>query len=156
MEQVLERMHDSAKDQTAFGMYEPVSDRCFLMTLKPGAMAKAVGIEQHAALQELDVVVLSDLIIDKLLGLGHDKCDNEGLVSYYSDPDEAMDAAVKEAADSSSDKSPLLFLMNHTRVEQVKNIADEHLDMPHKSTYFYPKVLTGLLINKIVVEEKIG
>lgn len=156
MEQVLERMHDRAQGQTAFGMYEPASDRCFLMTLKSGAMAKAVGIEQHAALQELDVVVLSDLIIEKLLGLCHDKCDNEGLVSFYSDLDEAMDVAVKEAADSSANKSPLLFLMNHTRVDQVKNIADENLVMPHKSTYFYPKILTGLLINKIVAEEKIG
>ncbi len=156
MEQVLERMQDRAQDQTAFGMYEPESDRCFLMTLKPGAMAKTVGVDQHAALQELDVVVLSDLIIEQLLGLGHDKCENEGLVSYFSDPDEAMDAAVKEAADSSSAKSPILFLMNHTKVEQVKNIADENLVMPHKSTYFYPKILTGLLINKIVAEEKIG
>ena len=156
MEQVLERMHDRAQDQTALGMYEPDADRCFLMTLKPGAMEKVVGIEQHAALQELDVVVLSDLIIEKLLGLCHDKCDNEGLVSYFSDPDEAMDVAVKESADSSSGKSPLLFLMNHTKVEQVKNIADENLVMPHKSTYFYPKILTGLLINKIVAEEKIG
>ncbi len=156
MEQVLERMLDRSQDQTAFGMYEPVSDRCFLMTLKSGAMAKAVGIDQHAALQELDVVVLSDLIIEKLLCLCHDKCDNEGLVSYYSDPDEAMDAAVKEAADSSAGRSPLLFLMNHTKVDQVKNIADENLVMPHKSTYFYPKILTGLLINKIIGEEKIG
>jgi uncharacterized protein (DUF1015 family) len=136
-------------------MYEADADRCFFMILKAGAMAKAVGTEQHAALQELDVVVLSDLVIEKLLGLCHDKCDNEGLVSFFSDPDEAMDAAVKEAADGSAEKSPLLFLMNNTRVEQVKKVADKNLVMPHKSTYFYPKILTGLLINKIVAKEKI-
>jgi uncharacterized protein (DUF1015 family) len=39
--------------------------------------------------------------------------------------------------------------MNNTRVEQVKKVADAQLIMPHKSTYFYPKILTGLVINKL-------
>jgi len=43
----------------------------------------------------------------------------------------------------------LLFIMNNTRVDQVKRVADNKLIMPHKSTYFYPKILTGLLINKL-------
>ena len=155
VEQVLERMDDKLENQTMFGMYEADTDRCFLLTLKDGVMAKELGDALPDALQELDVVVLSDLILDRLLGLGHDKCDHEGLVSYYSDPDEALDASVKEAVENSSGKSPLLFLMNHTPVAQVKKIADEELIMPHKSTYFYPKILTGLLINKIIAEESI-
>ncbi|MCB2182125.1 MAG: DUF1015 domain-containing protein [Desulfobulbaceae bacterium] len=152
IEQALERMEERGTEETVFGMYEPSSDRCFLLTLKPNIMSKTLGPDIPDALQELDVVVLSDLIIDRLLGLGHDKCDNEGLVSYYSDPDEALDAAVKDVAGDGG-KSPILFLMNHTPVAQVKRIADENLIMPHKSTYFYPKILTGLLINKIVADE---
>jgi uncharacterized protein (DUF1015 family) len=46
--------------------------------------------------------------------------------------------------------------MNPTLVSQVKRVADEGLVMPHKSTYFYPKLLTGLLLNKIVPEEKVS
>jgi len=40
-------------------------------------------------------------------------------------------------------------------VDQVTTVADSGEIMPHKSTYFYPKILTGLLINKLVADEKI-
>jgi uncharacterized protein (DUF1015 family) len=50
---------------------------------------------------------------------------------------------------------PLLFVMNPTRVEQVKNVADQGLIMPHKSTYFYPKAMTGLLFNQLKENEVI-
>ncbi|MDD5760376.1 MAG: hypothetical protein PHI06_15020, partial [Desulfobulbaceae bacterium] len=52
--------------------------------------------------------------------------------------------------------TPVLFLMNPTLVSQVQRVADEGLVMPHKSTYFYPKVLTGLLLNPLVAAEKVG
>ena len=45
--------------------------------------------------------------------------------------------------------TPLLFLLNPTKVEQVLRVADSGEIMPHKSTFFYPKILTGLLIRKL-------
>jgi uncharacterized protein (DUF1015 family) len=45
--------------------------------------------------------------------------------------------------------------MNPTRVGQVRDVADRNLIMPHKSTYFYPKIMTGLLFNQLVDGEKI-
>ncbi|MBU1985909.1 MAG: DUF1015 family protein, partial [Proteobacteria bacterium] len=55
-----------------------------------------------------------------------------------------------------SDKfTPLLFVMNPTRVGQVRDVADHDLIMPHKSTYFYPKIMTGLLFNQLVDGEEI-
>ena len=51
--------------------------------------------------------------------------------------------------------TPLLFVMNPTRVKQVKKVADEGLIMPHKSTYFYPKVMTGLLFNQLIDGEEV-
>ncbi len=155
IEQTLERMEEGRGGQILFGMYEPIADRSFLLKLQVDVMEKIFGVDMPAVLRELDVVVLSDLLIERVLGLGHEKCDNEGLISYYSDLDEALDAAVKEAVDPSCLMSPVLFLMNNTTVEQVKQIADENLIMPHKSTYFYPKILTGLLVNKIVADEKV-
>ena len=83
------------------------------------------------------------------MGLCHAQCDDEDLIYYYADPDEALDQAVKESM-ARDDVSPVLFLMNNTPVKQVKDVADQILFMPHKSTYFYPKVLTGLLLNKLV------
>ena len=143
--EVLSRMAENRENRTMLGFYHPREDRCFLLTMKENGMDEIVG-NMPAALKELDVVVLSDLVLESLLGLNHEQCEKDELVRYYSDPDAALDVAVKESADS--EQEPVIFLMNNTPVEQVKKIADQNLIMPHKSTYFYPKILTGLLINK--------
>ena len=49
----------------------------------------------------------------------------------------------------------MTFMLNPTRVDQVKEVAKNSLMMPRKSTYFYPKVLTGLVFNKIDPHETI-
>ena len=143
--EVLSRMADNREGRTMLGLYHPREDRCFILTLKEDGMAE-IGGDMSAALKELDVVVLSDLVLENLLGLKHKQCEKDDLIRYYSDPDIALDVAVKETV--VSDREPILFLMNNTPVAQVKKIADQNLIMPHKSTYFYPKILTGLLINK--------
>jgi len=152
--EVLNRMDENAGQATMFGLYHPREDRCFLLTLRDGVMDREFSGKQPASLRELDVVVLSDLILERILSLSHERCEKEGLVEYHSDPDDALDASVKES-ENADDRTPVLFLMNSTRVAQVKRVADEGLVMPHKSTYFYPKALTGLLLNKIVPEERV-
>ncbi|NOX26491.1 MAG: DUF1015 domain-containing protein [Deltaproteobacteria bacterium] len=154
LEQVLARM-DENKSETMLGFYHPAADRCFLLTLKPGVMAETCSGKHPAALRDLDVVVLSELLLECVLGLTHEICERDNLIAYYPDPDEALDAAVKGVEDAEND-SPVLFLMNPTLVSQVRRIADEGLVMPHKSTYFYPKLLTGLLINQIHADEKVA
>nr|MBF0220981.1 DUF1015 domain-containing protein [Desulfobulbaceae bacterium] len=146
--EVLGRMEEHASS-TMFGFYHTASDRCFLLSLKDGVMEQTCSAKHPKSLQELDVVVLSELVLECSLDLSKDLCEKDGLINYFADPDEALDAAVKETAVDDG-CSPVLFLMNSTLVEQVRRIADEGLVMPHKSTYFYPKVLTGLVINKLV------
>jgi uncharacterized protein (DUF1015 family) len=140
------------KTSTTFGVYHPGEDRCFLLKMKPEAIREIAHKEE--CLRELDVVILSDLIIEKYFDLDHLRCEQENLVRYFSDPDEALDTAVKNCT-AQEDMMPLLFVMNPTRVAQVKNVADHNLIMPHKSTYFYPKVMTGLLFNQLVDGEVI-
>ena len=152
--EVLAKMEENSRNETMFGLYHPGEDRCFLLTLEEGVMDREFEGQQPESLRELDVVVLSDLILERVLKLDHDLCEKENLVDYFPDPDEAIDVAVKEG-ESATEHTPLVFLMNPTKVGQVKRVADEELVMPHKSTYFYPKLLTGLLLNKIVPEEKV-
>ena len=140
------------KSSSTFGVFHPAEDRCFLLSLKQEA--RDVLAVRPEALRDLDVVVLSDIIMDKALGLDHHRCEQENLVAYYSDPDEALDVAVKESL-SNEKFTPLLFVMNPTRVKQVREVADSNLIMPHKSTYFYPKIMTGLLFNQLVDGEEI-
>ena len=150
-----EKLVEDTTDQTMFGLYHALEDRCFLLTLKAEAQQSKALNARHPALRDLDVVVLSDLVVEDILGLEYERCEHENLVRYFADPDEALDVAVKESFEVEN-FLPLLFLMNNTQVLQVKRVADEHLIMPHKSTYFYPKILTGLLLNRLDPEESIG
>jgi uncharacterized protein (DUF1015 family) len=157
--EVLARMEEKIlskqEDSTMFGLYHACEDRCFLLSLKKKASAIEELSHRPAALRDLDVVVLSDLVVEKILGLQYERIEQDNLVRYFADPDEALDVAVKESVDC-SDSLQLLFLMNNTKVSQVKRVADESLIMPHKATYFYPKILTGLLLNKLIADEKVG
>lgn len=153
LSEVLGRMDEQRGAANVFGFYHPGEDRCFLLTMKEGAMEAAGFGEMAAPLRELDVVALSELILGKYLELDHDKCANENLIDYFSDPDDALDRAVKESAEPGA--TSMIFLMNNTEVGQVKNVSDAELVMPHKSTYFYPKLLTGLVLNQMVEDEQV-
>ena len=155
--EVLSRMDEEEQKTdeasvTTFGVYHPGEDRCFLLFTKKDAYQLLK--EKPVQLQNLDVVVLSDVIIKGALELDHHRCEEENLIHYYSDPDEAMDEAVKKC-NATAESTPLLFVMNPTLVKQVKEVADEELIMPHKSTYFYPKIMTGLLFNQQIAGEEV-
>lgn len=157
LSEVLSRMDEDEQNadsnmSTTFGVYHPGEDRCFLLVMKEEA--KQLLKDKPEQLQELDVVILSDVIIHGALELDHQQCEDGNLVHYFSDPDEAMDVAVKECNDTDT-LTPLLFVMNPTRVKQVQQVADKKLIMPHKSTYFYPKIMTGLLFNQQVSGEDV-
>ncbi len=145
-------MESGTAGPAMFGLYHTLEDRCLVLTLKNGVMEKTFGESIPSVLQALDVVVLSDLLFERILGLDHERCEKENLISYFADQAEAFKASHDES--SGNGKVPhLLFLMNHTPVSQVKEVADQGLTMPHKSTFFYPKILTGLLINGIDPDE---
>ncbi len=152
---LLERMDECAGqgDAVCLGMYHPGEDRAFLLTVRPEALQSKVIQAHNSVLRNLDVVILSDLLLHGAFALDHEQCVRDGLVSYFSDVDAALDAAVKNAvADAGS--TPLLFFLNPTKVSQVTDVADQGEIMPHKSTFFYPKILTGLLLNKLTCEDE--
>lgn len=154
--EILARMNESimTSSNPVFGLYHAGEDRSFLLTLKEKSDTFAAIAAKPEVLRDLDVVVLSELFFNEFLDLDHMKIVREKLVSYYSDPDEAIDVAVKKSI-ADDQHTPLLFLLNPTRVHQVTDVADSGEIMPHKSTYFYPKIVTGLMINKLVESEKI-
>jgi uncharacterized protein (DUF1015 family) len=115
--------------------------KCYILTLKPG-ISEEMGAELDASLRKLDVVVLSRLILQNGLGFDRSELDNEEIFHYQSD----MKTAFSQAR---SGEYQMTFLLNPTRIEQVQEVAGNGLVMPRKSTYFYPKVLSGLVFNKI-------
>jgi len=95
---------------------------------------------RSAAWRRLDVSILHTLILEKLLGIGSQQRADESNLVYLRDDD-----ATKAAVDNGS--AQLAFFMNSTRVEEVTDIATGGEKMPQKSTFFYPKVITGMVLN---------
>lgn len=89
-----------------------------------------------AARDRLDVSILQEQVLPRLLA---SKSDEEAIL-YTKDEDEALDLVLKEAAEAA-------LLLNATKVDEVRAVAASGERMPHKSTYFFPKPLTGLVMN---------
>jgi uncharacterized protein (DUF1015 family) len=94
------------------------------------------------AYRTLDVSILHHLIIDRLLGV---KMETHKLglnIEYVKDADDAD----KRVHDGSAE---IVFFMNPTKVREVQEVATAGERMPQKATYFYPKLLTGLVMHKL-------
>ncbi len=117
-------------------------EKIYLMKLKPGVMDKKYENELSVAIRNLDVTVLSRLIFKDILDFNQSMLDDENLFSYTTDESEAVKKVL-------SGRSDIAFILNSTKVDQVRRIAKEGEVMPRKSTYFYPKVITGQVMNDL-------
>ncbi len=156
LNELLARMDEEQFTKTTrrscFGFYHPGEDRGFLLTLKDLQWQDLKGY--HARLRELDVVVFSELIVGQILQLDEEQGEDGNLMSYHTEISDMLDAAVKMTA-SDSDFTPLLFLLNPMGTQQIKNLSDQGLLMPPKSTCFFPNSITGLVMNSLTEDEKI-
>jgi uncharacterized protein (DUF1015 family) len=124
------------------GYVSSQDERCYRLTLKDQAIAD-VALSGHSdAYRHLDTGVLETLLLKGALGLSDDDISHFNGLFYARDTAEALRvvrAGEYEAA----------FLMRPTPIEQVREVAAEGENMPPKSTYFFPKLLTGLLFNPL-------
>lgn len=131
---LLEKMEEESNH--AFGMYAKGEN--YLLVLKDNnIMDKLIGDEKSNEYKQLDVSILETLVIKHILKI----TDIESSVSYTHDEKEAI-LSVDEK------KCNLALFLNPTRIEQLRQMALHHELMPQKSTYFYPKLLSGLVMNK--------
>jgi uncharacterized protein (DUF1015 family) len=94
----------------------------------------------HPALTELDVILLEEAIIKGIFKINPQSLEAGKTIKFTIDAPGAVKAL---------DENDVLFILRPTPVNQVLNVADTGLIMPHKSTYFTPKILTGLVINSV-------
>lgn len=94
----------------------------------------------HPALLELDVILLEEAIIKGVFKINPQGLEAENTIKFTIDAPGAVEAL---------DEKDVLFILRPTPVNQVLDVADTGLIMPHKSTYFSPKILTGLVINSV-------
>jgi uncharacterized protein (DUF1015 family) len=94
--------------------------------------------------RSLDVAILHHVILDKALGITAERLAAQAHLSYIHDFAHARRAAAERV--SRGEAQALLFL-NPTRIDEVISVARKGERMPQKSTFFYPKVVTGLVMN---------
>jgi uncharacterized protein (DUF1015 family) len=128
--------------QNIFGIYDGKS--FYFIVLKNKDALKTLDMSE--ASKSLDVVILHKLILEGLLGIGDTQLAGEANIEYIKDIGETVDEAIARV---DSGEKQVLFFMNPTRVEQVKQVAAANEKMPQKSTFFYPKIFSGLTINKL-------
>jgi uncharacterized protein (DUF1015 family) len=107
----------------------------------PRAMAHAMP-EAPQAVQRLDVSILHALVLEPIFGITPEQVRAGGVVEYTVDAPGAL-AGVGPGSASGA------FLMNPPSIGDVQAVSDAGAVMPEKSTYFYPKLLTGLVLNPL-------
>jgi uncharacterized protein (DUF1015 family) len=107
--------------------------------LRDGADLSSLG---PPVLQALDVNVLHGLLLGPLLGIDAAALSRQSFLSYAHRLDDAVTRVESGEAQGA-------FLMNATRVEQVLAACEAGFVLPQKSTYFHPKLATGLVIARV-------
>jgi len=135
-------------NQIVFGFY--ASNRAFYTILfkNPKAMSNLCPEMSDAALT-LDVNVLHKLILEKYLGISDAKLASESHLVYIKDLGDAIDQSIEKVDNGISEG---VFFVNPTRIEQVQAIARAGEKMPQKSTFFYPKIFSGLTVRKLNID----
>jgi uncharacterized protein (DUF1015 family) len=124
------------------GFIDRRTARPLRLRLKDQAIADA-ALEGHSeAYRHLDTGVLETLVLKNDLSLSDEDIAHFNGLFYARDTAEALAMVASGEYDAA-------FLMRPTPVEQVRDVAAAGENMPPKSTYFYPKLLTGLLFNPL-------
>ncbi len=122
-----------------FGMVLNKGKGCKVLRLKSfQAIDHLIDPSVPRALRDFDVTILRHVVVGYGLGLNAD--DPEGFIEYTPSVAEAL----RRVQDGETQVS---FILNPTRVEQVQTAAELGYKLPHKSTYFYPKLASGLVLN---------
>lgn len=135
LEKMMGGLRSMAEDKRLFGLY--CQGKYWLLTLKDEEVMDKKIPDKSTPWRRLNVTILHTLIIKDILGITGDE--NK---SYEIDEEKVV-----QAVDSGNYQ--LGLFMNPTRVDHVRDVALAGERMPGKATYFYPKLLTGLVMRKI-------
>ena len=129
-------------DRVAFGYMDSFLKRPFRLTLKDQQIADDALAGMPEPYRRLDTAVLEALVLRGALGMSEDDISHLRGLDYSKNLDDAIERVESGAADAG-------FFMRATPVEQVREVAEAGESMPPKSTYFFPKVPTGLVFNPL-------
>jgi len=149
-EKALAAMQKEAKKRYLVGMVTKKQGSYVLLRLKDFSLLdKVINRELSTALRLLDANIMEFLVFNNLLGISCSDPKWEEHITFVHTEREAIELVKSGACE-------VAFLVNPTRIEQVSDVVAQGEVMPQKSTFFFPKLLSGLVVNPINPEEKIA
>jgi uncharacterized protein (DUF1015 family) len=131
-------------DQGVMGAVMHKDQALYVLRIKKGVMDRVFGESIPGPLKQLDVTIATKLVLQKILGFDETMLDDENSIKYTSRSPKAFEAIDQGKCD-------MALILNPTRLSHMEAVSRAGLIMPRKSTYFFPKVLSGLVMNKIDV-----
>jgi len=130
-------LNKAAGHEHILGMYK--NNKFWFIRLKNIKILDKIIKDKPYEYRILDVSILNHIVFKKILGLD---LDDKEVIRFSPDSEELIETVNKE-------RDRIAFFLNPVKVEQIMAVALKGEKMPPKSTYFYPKVLSGLVINKL-------
>ena len=127
-------MNEGSATDRRIGFYD--GSYYLLRLTKPEIMAQ-IAPDRAEEWRMLDVSILHELLIEQIMGISKEQVENKENIDYYRDLDDAL-------AKVDTGEAQCVFIMNPTRMSEVRACSEKGAKMPQKSTDFYPKVITGL------------
>lgn len=121
------------------------STKTWLLRLRDRSALQTALVHTPAVVRELDVSILHAMIFQRIFGVTPEAIKVGGNLEYTIDAEGALDTVLAGRADGA-------FLMNPPSIEDVQRVSGSGATMPEKSTYFYPKLITGLFMNPLDVD----
>ena len=141
-------LKNSGKKHRVIGASFKRDPRYLILRLKNKRIMQRLAKGLSAPLRDLEVSILHHLLLEHILGLSPEQQTNGATIRHSQDEEAVLQALEKEDYQAA-------FLLNATKSTDILTIVDSGETMPQKSTYFYPKLISGLVVNKIDPLEEI-
>lgn len=138
----LEAIEEANKTQISMGLYMKNVNKFYLLTLRENVDAILAEYNVPDVLKTLDLTVLHKVLISKELGYSEEEQFAQDGIKYIKQEREAFDLVDLGKAEAS-------FIMAYPKIADIKTISEAGERMPQKSTYFYPKLLSGIVISPL-------
>ena len=138
----LNAIEKSSKYKITMGLYMKNVNKFYLLTLREDVNSILDEYNVPDELKTLDLTVLHKVILTKELGFTEEEQMAQDGIKYIKVENEAFDMIDLGRAEAS-------FIMAYPKIEDIKRISSAGYRMPQKSTYFYPKLLSGIVINPL-------
>jgi uncharacterized protein (DUF1015 family) len=132
---------DAMRRPHEFGLYDGVNKKFYTLKLRNPDLLKADFGNQSEAWRQLDVAILQHYLIDKVIKPEFAK-DEEIDRAYTANPNE-----ITKKVDGKNYQ--IALMLRPTPLQSLEELGKKGEVMPQKSTYFYPKLATGLVINPL-------